>query len=87
MYCPRKPGLRCAGTPGLAAEGRCLGCTAGGRERAVSGRFAGLKVKSTSKDLVNSKSKPLSGASGSAPSKHFGVNTGVKGVYFTGEAP
>lgn len=29
MSCPLKPSLTCAGTPRLASEGRCLGCTAG----------------------------------------------------------
>ena len=29
MNCPRKPSLTCAGTPELANEGRCIGCTAG----------------------------------------------------------
>lgn len=29
MKCPLKPGITCAGTPRLASEGRCLGCTAG----------------------------------------------------------
>jgi len=45
------------------------------------------KVKGASKDLVKGKSKHFFEASGSESSKHFGVKSGVKGVYFAGEAP
>lgn len=45
------------------------------------------KVKGVSKDLVKGKSKHFFEASGSVSSKDLGVKSGVKTLYFTGEAP
>lgn len=42
------------------------------------------KVKTSSKDLVKGKSKHFFEASGSEQSKHFGVKSGVKPLYFAG---
>lgn len=45
------------------------------------------KVKTTSKDLVKSKSKDFFSASGSEASKDLEVKTRVKTLYFAGVAP